>query len=117
MGVGVFTDDLIGALGLSRIQLSTAYMIGTISSSFVLPVAGRVIDHIGTRAMVIIASIGLGLSLILLAFTEKIVHLPKIWSFSFAMAVSTLSFMAIRFFGQGLFDDGLSHRHRYMVQP
>ena len=101
MGVGVFTDDLIDALGLSRMQLSTAYMIGTIISSFILPVAGRIIDRFGTRVMVVMAAIGLGLSLVLLANTEKIVHLPNSRSFYFVMSVSTLSFMVIRFFGQG----------------
>ena len=37
MGVSVFTDHLIAALRISRVQLSTAYMFGTVASSFMLP--------------------------------------------------------------------------------
>ena len=101
MGVGVFIDYLIPALGLSRIQLSAAYMVGTISSSFLLPFAGNAIDRIGARKMVVIASIGLALSLVALALSERIIHLPKNESFLFVISVITLCFMAIRFFGQG----------------
>ena len=101
MGIGVFTDHLIAALGISRVQLSTAYMVGTIVSGFVLPVAGRIIDLIGLRVTVMIASIGLGLSLIFLANTEDIIHGLDTQSLPVVMAVSILSFMLVRFFGQG----------------
>ena len=97
----MFTDYLIVALDLSRVQLSAAYMVGTIMSSFLLPIAGRVIDQIGTRKMVVVASIGLGISLVLLANTELIIHLQKKRSIYFVMTVIIISFMLIRFFGQG----------------
>ena len=101
MGVGVFTDYLIVALDLSRVQLSAAYMVGTIASSVILPTAGRVLDITGSRVMVVIASVGLGLSLIVLAGIEHILRLLQVRSLLFAMTVSILSFMLIRFFGQG----------------
>ncbi len=101
MGVGVFTDDLIVALGISRVQLSTAYMIGTICSSLMLPLAGRLIDSLGVRVMVVIAASGLGLSLVSLSNIERIIALSGSRSFFAIMSVTTVCFMLIRFFGQG----------------
>lgn len=66
MGVGVFTDHLIQSTGLSRLELSLAYMIGTIGSSLLLPYAGKLFDRWGARVMVVFSSIGLGISLVLL---------------------------------------------------
>ena len=41
-------------------------MIGTICSSLILPLAGRLIDRLGVRVIVVIAATGLGLSLVAL---------------------------------------------------
>ena len=43
IGVSVFTDYLIEALGLSRDQLSLAYMIGTLSSASILSFSGIIL--------------------------------------------------------------------------
>jgi|GEM_PF-4243018 len=40
IGVSVFTDPLLEALGLTPSQLSTAYMFGAIGSACLLPWAG-----------------------------------------------------------------------------
>ncbi|MDD4426030.1 MAG: hypothetical protein PHS40_08900, partial [Mariniphaga sp.] len=40
MGVSTFTDYLIDSIRISRNQISSAYMIGTIGSSFLLTWAG-----------------------------------------------------------------------------
>ncbi len=101
IGVGVFTDYLIVALGLSRVQLSTAYMVGTMGSSFMLPFAGRVIDRFGIRVTVVIVSLGLGFSLTLLANVERFINLQTSRSIIVTMIVAIITFMLIRFFGQG----------------
>ena len=36
IGVSAFTDDLVDNLHISRFQLSIAYMIGTVASSFLI---------------------------------------------------------------------------------
>ena len=51
MGVSVFTDHLIAALGLSRVRLSTAYMAGTLMSALLMTKAGRLTDRFGVRAV------------------------------------------------------------------
>ena len=63
MGMAVFTDHLIEALGLSRTQLSMAYLVGTVCSSLFLTTAGRWYDRLGGRVMVALASALLALML------------------------------------------------------
>ena len=45
MGFSVFTDVLIEELGLSRVQLSLAYCLGTVASGLTLPWLGRGLDQ------------------------------------------------------------------------
>jgi len=100
IGVGVFTDYLIKALGLSREQLSLAYMFGTLASGLLIPLAGTILDRIGVRAMAVIASVGLGLSMLALSQCDRIVS--SIGGVAGAvMIVMTLIFLLMRFFGQG----------------
>lgn len=101
MGVGIFTDFLLDTLGLTRSQLSLAYALGTISSGLLLPLAGHNVDRAGLRPMAVFASVGLSLSLVLLAnLTAFASILPLQEKFSALVAVY-LCFMCLRFFGQG----------------
>ena len=77
MGVGVFSEYLISKTGLNRIQLSFAYMMGTILSSLILPFAGKLLDRIGARMMILATGIGLGAALLFFAQT---VNLINTWS-------------------------------------
>ena len=49
MGMAVFTDPLIDVTGLSRTELSMAYLLGTIGSSLFLTKAGQWYDRYGGR--------------------------------------------------------------------
>ena len=40
IGVSVFTDHLIAATGLSRLELANAYLVGTLTSGCLLPFGG-----------------------------------------------------------------------------
>ncbi len=106
MGVGVFTDYLIDALGVSRGQLSLAYMFGTLISGMILPFAGRLIDRFGVRVVAMIASVGLAVSLLATSLSDRIVGTLSVYVVEgflvyLAMTVITLCFLMIRFFGQG----------------
>lgn len=72
MGFSVFTDILMEELGLSRLQLSTAYLVGTVLSGFSLPWLGRLFDSIGARRMAVYAATATGLILFYLAASARI---------------------------------------------
>ena len=50
MGVSVFTDHLLEATGLSRLSLSNAYLIGTLTSGLLLPFGGMLLESTGGKA-------------------------------------------------------------------
>lgn len=107
MGVGVFTDFLITATGLDRLTLSTAYMVGTIGSSLVLPFSGKLLDTRGARFLIVVAATGLGVSLILLGHIETLLHgaSPLIALTNqtvIAFGLMLIIFFLMRQFGQGL---------------
>ena len=101
MGMAVFTDHLIEALGLSRTQLSLAYLIGTVGSSLFLTRAGRLYDRLGGRVMVALASALLALMLIYIAVADSIAA-----RFGGGVMISfvliTLGYFGVRFLGQGV---------------
>jgi OFA family oxalate/formate antiporter-like MFS transporter len=101
MGVGVFTDDLIAELGISRSRISLAYMCGTIASGLVLPWAGRVLDRIGARLMTVLSSTLLGLSLILMVISPAIAQCLPLPEAESAMLTISAVFFLLRFSGQG----------------
>ena len=94
-GVSVFTDDLTGATGLSRLQLSIAYLIGTGASGFFLPRGGRAIDRYGSRVVALAAVVGLAATLVGLSLVGRMGRLVGI-------AVMSIGFGSLRFSGQGL---------------
>jgi MFS family permease len=106
MGVSVFTDHFIQALSVSRVGISSAYMVGTLASSLVIPYAGAFFDRKGARVTSSLASVFLGMFLLLLAFSGSLstwisVHLSLPRS-AVALVVVTVGFFGIRFFGQGV---------------
>lgn len=88
LGVSVFVDHFIADLGLSRSQVSTAYLIGTLLASLGLPFVGRRIDRIGVRRAMTVIGIGFGVALVGMAGVQGFITLA-------------IGFTAIRFLGQG----------------
>tara|TARA_B110001454_G_scaffold218406_1_gene246272 strand:+ start:478 stop:1779 length:1302 start_codon:yes stop_codon:yes gene_type:complete len=101
MGLAVFTDSFIEVLGLTRTELSLAYLFGTLASSLFLARAGRWYDLFGGRIMISIASLVLSIMILYISFVDSI---------SDAMGGSTLisfcliliGYFGVRFFGQGI---------------
>ena len=94
-GVSVFTDHLTEATGLTRLQLSIAYLVGTGTSGFLLPLGGRVIDRRGSRVVAVAAVLGLAATV---AGLSLVGPMPLIA----AMVVMSAGFGCLRFSGQGL---------------
>jgi len=94
-GVSVFTEHLSSATGLTRLQLATAYLIGTTSSGLLLPFGGRWIDLFGSRVVAAGATVGLALTITSLSFVGPMSAIT-------GLVVMSLGFGALRFCGQGL---------------
>ena len=107
MGVSVFTDYLIEAMGVSRLQLSNAYLVGTLSSGLLLPFGGVFLDRFGSRLSVVLASVWLALTLAYLSVCDRIaaslsqtLHLQTSTYVSLVLLV--VGFTSLRFSGQGM---------------
>ncbi|MFW6692831.1 MFS transporter [Streptomyces sp. MAR4 CNX-425] len=87
-GVSLFIDPLIADLDISRTQISTAYLTGTLVGACAMPAVGRAVDRYGPRR--IMAAIGavFGAVLLALSFVTGVVGL-------------TAGFVGIRMAGQG----------------
>ena len=88
VGVSVFIDHFIEDLGISRSQVSTTYLVGTLAAALVLPSIGSRIDRIGVRRAMTLIGVAFGIALVGMAGVNGIVAL-------------TVGFFAIRLLGQG----------------
>lgn len=107
MGFSVFTDILIEQLELGRVELSTAYCVGTVLSGLTLPWLGRMFDQFGARKMVVGSAVATGLVLFFLSGAHRIVDVLAGWAPGidpawFAFPVITLGFYLIRASAQGV---------------
>ena len=88
IGVSVFIDHFIEELDISRSQVSTTYLIGTLGAALVLPTIGNRIDTIGVRRAMMMIALAFGIALVGMAGVNGLVALVA-------------GFFAIRLFGQG----------------
>ncbi len=105
MGVSVFTDSLLTALSLERLELSNAYLIGTLLSATLLPKVGRLYDKYGGRILAMLAAGLMTITLLLIASCEGIVQAISPFFASgkiLPFVVITLLFFMLRFSGQGV---------------
>ena len=106
MGVSVFTDKLIDDLGITRNNLSLAYLFGTLGSGLLITRAGKLYDRHGARVMAFISGVMLGTMLVFLTRVDRLVDALQHWQWispSLAtLILLAIGFWGIRFFGQGL---------------
>ncbi len=88
IGVSVFVDHLIADLGLTRSQVSTAYLIGTLLGALALPATGRWVDRLGARRAMTLIGLGFGAGLVAMSGVRGFVYLA-------------VGFTLIRWLGQG----------------
>lgn len=72
-GVSVFIDPLITDLGVSRTQVSTAYLTGTLVGACAMPLVGRMIDRYGPRRVITVVAAVFGAILIALSLVTNLV--------------------------------------------
>lgn len=111
VGVSVFTDHLLAAMSLSRVDISAAYMYGTVGSSLVLPLAGRLFDRVGARVLVTVACPALGATLLYLSQCDRLASWLEARGQALGgtpsrrlseLIVLTVGFFSVRFWGQGV---------------
>ena len=88
IGVAVFIDHFVDDLSISRPQVSTAYLIGTLCASLLLPRVGKAIDRVGVRKSQIVIG---------LVFAAAIANMSLVMG----LVTLTLGFFGIRLLGQG----------------
>lgn len=88
IGVSVFVDHFIEDLGLTRSNVSTAYLIGTLIAALGLPLVGSQIDLRGVRKAMTTIGLMFGLALVAMSGVQGFITL-------------VVGFVAIRFLGQG----------------
>ncbi|MCB0192061.1 MAG: MFS transporter [Anaerolineae bacterium] len=86
--VGVFIDSFINTFGISRSNVSLIYGVATLGGSLLLPITGRLVDRYGPSRMIILVTLGLGLSIMAVGLTHSVVML-------------LLALLALRYFGFG----------------
>jgi MFS family permease len=87
-GVSVFVDPMIAGLDLSRSQVATAYLVGTLTAALAMPRVGRLLDLRGTRFAMTAVGGAFGVVLAAMAGVQGLVTLA-------------VGFIGIRMLGQG----------------
>jgi hypothetical protein len=95
---------MIEDLGISRTQMSTAYLIGTLIGALALPWIGQAIDRFGVRRTMAIIGAIFGSMLIAMSLVANIVGL-------------TAGFVGIRMMGQGSNEPDGNNRGCSVVHP
>lgn len=88
VGISVFVNPMIEELGISRTEMSTAYLIGTLIGAIALPWIGQAVDKFGVRRIMALVGFVFGAMLIGMSLVTNIVGL-------------TAGFVGIRMMGQG----------------
>ena len=105
-GMAVFTDHFIASFGLSRTELSIAYLLGTISSAVFLTRAGRLYDRLGARVMIVASSMLLGFALTYISMIDVVAgFVSRLLPFDAATVIFPLvwlGYFGVRFAGQGV---------------
>lgn len=87
-GVSVFIDPMMAALDLSRAQISTGYLVGTLAGAATMPWFGRLLDRRGLRWTVGALSA---------AFTVALAGMSLVGG----LVTVTIGFVGIRMLGKG----------------
>lgn len=86
--IGLFNQPIRESLGLSVLQISWAYTIGTLAAAAPLQLVGRLADRLGVRSAVGIVTVGFTIAMALTPLSAGTVSL-------------TVAFFFLRFLGQG----------------
>ncbi|KIG13882.1 hypothetical protein DB30_07485 [Enhygromyxa salina] len=108
-GFAVFTDHLIAASGLTRLQLSNTYLLGTVGCALLLPYGGKLLDRWGARPTAMLACVGLGVTLVMLTATAPLAEALGQWQdlrvgprVAIMFGLLSIAFVGLKLAGQGM---------------
>lgn len=104
-GFAVFTDHLIVASGLTRLQLSNTYLVGTVGCGLLLPYGGKLLDRWGARLTAMLACVCLGATLVVLTATAPVARWLGQWEGArlvVVFALLSIAFVSLKLAGQGM---------------
>lgn len=91
IGVSVFIDHIIRDLGLTRSEVSTAYLIGTLLGALTMPAMGRWIDRVGVRPAIALIGTGFAAALVAMSGVANFVTLAAGFTFIRLLGQGSLS--------------------------
>jgi MFS transporter, OFA family, oxalate/formate antiporter len=95
IGVSIFLDGIIADLGMSRSEVSTLYLLGTLGGSLVLPFVGRFVDRRGPRLAVIAVAAAFALSCVWMGFVQGTITLLIGFTLIRALGQGSLSLVSV----------------------
>ncbi len=107
IGISAFKNSIQNALGVSDIEISTSYMVGTILSALFLTSIGKALDILGARLIAPLAAIGLGVITFSFSKCDTIANTIGSWlpgrlaDWSGVLVLAILFFL-LRLTGQGI---------------
>lgn len=99
-GLGLITEPLLADLGLSRSSYASMNFWATLFGSLLCLPVGRAVDRWGTRSVLVVTSIGLGVTVI---FMSRITTAGSLWvllTLTRALGQSALSVISIALVGK-----------------
>jgi MFS transporter, OFA family, oxalate/formate antiporter len=95
LGVSIFLDGIITDLHMSRSEVSTLYLIGTLLGSLILPFVGRFIDRRGPRLAVVTIAAAFALACVWMGFVQGTVSLLIGFTLVRALGQGSLSLVSV----------------------
>ncbi len=95
VGVSIFLDGIIAELGMSRSEVSTLYLVGTLLGALVLPFVGRFVDRRGPRLAVVVVAALFALACVWMGFVQGTVTLLIGFTLIRALGQGSLSLISV----------------------
>ena len=95
IGVAIFLDGIIADLDMSRSEVSTLYLVGTLAGALVLPFVGRFVDRRGPRLAVVVVAGLFALACVWMGFVQGAVTLLIGFTLVRALGQGSLSLISV----------------------
>jgi MFS family permease len=102
-GLSPLVDPLINTLDVTRTEISTAYLVGTLVGALALPFIGRALDHWGARRVMIIVGVVFALMLAAASFVTDIFGLTGAYAGLRMAGQGALSLTAVTIVARTIF--------------